>query len=133
MQGNRQTRESRVLVIEDDFLKARLLVASLQTHLGSRHIFVARDGDQAFSIIREHHPDVILLNMNLSRPSGVEFLRLLKTSRNGHPYNIVAMTHRGQGDLRNAASTFGATHFVESPYSPADLSASIARAAKEIA
>ncbi len=97
MQGNRQTRESSILIIEDDFLKARLLVASLQTHLGSRQIFVARDGDQAFSIIREHDPDVILLNMNLSRPSGVEFLRLLKTSMNGNLFNIVAMTQRGTG------------------------------------
>lgn len=130
MTGNRQNRESQILVIEDDFLKARLLVASLQTHLGTRRIFVARDGDQAFSMIRDHDPDVILLNMNLSRPSGVEFLRLLQTNSNGHEFSIVAMTQRGQGDLRTAASTFGATHFIESPYSPTDLSASVGRAAK---
>lgn len=130
MTGDRRTREYQILVIEDDFLKARLLVASLQTHLGTRHVFVARDGDQAFNLIREHDPDVILLNMNLARPSGVEFLRLLHQNRNGKGFNIVAMTQRGQGDLRSAASTFGAMHFVEAPYSPTDLSASVGRAAK---
>ena len=115
-----------ILVIEDDFLKARLLVASLQTYLGTRQVHVARDGDQAFRIIRDYDPNVILLNMNLSRPSGVEFLRLLYHNRSGtNGIQIVAMTQRGQGDLKNAASTLGARHFVESPYAPAELSSKI--------
>lgn len=115
--------ESSILVIEDDFLKARLLVASLQTHIGTRQIHVARDGDQAFRMIRDYDPDIILLNMNLSRPSGLEFLRLLHQNRGDlSSFSLVAMTQQGQGELRSAASTLGATHFVESPYAPADLS-----------
>lgn len=118
--------EAAILVVEDDFLKARLLVASLQNRIGTRHIHVARDGDQAFRMIQEHDPDVLLLNMNLSRPSGVEFLRLLGQNRSEtEGLQIVAMTQRGQGDLRNAALSLGARHFVESPYAPAELSEQI--------
>ncbi|MDX1583908.1 MAG: response regulator [Thermoanaerobaculia bacterium] len=123
--------EYPVLVIENDFLKARLLVAALQTHLGTRQIHVARDGDQAFQMIRAHDPNVILLNMNLSRPSGVEFLRLLKQNRremNG--LEIVALTQQGQGDLRSVASAMGVRHFVESPYAPKELSSTIVEATR---
>ena len=122
-------KESAILVVEDDFLKARLIVASLQNHIGTRKIHVARDGDAAFRMIQEHDPDVILLNMNLSRPSGMEFLRLLSQDGNGmNETRIVAMTQLGQGDLRTAASTLGARYFVETPYAPADLSSKIVEA-----
>lgn len=124
-------KESPILVIENDFLKARLLVAALQTHIGTRKIHVARDGDQAFRMIRAFGPDVILLNMNLSRPSGVEFLRLLfQNRREMNGLEIVALTQQGQGDLRSVASTMGVKHFVESPYAPKELTARVLAATR---
>jgi DNA-binding response OmpR family regulator len=120
MQVELYPEESTIVVIEDDFLKARLLVAALQTHTGTRRVFLARDGDQALRLIQEHDPDVILLNMNLSRPSGVEFLRLLQVKKNG--MRVIAMTNQGQADLRTSAAMLGATDFVETPYNPYELS-----------
>jgi DNA-binding response OmpR family regulator len=120
MQDELYPEDSTIVVIEDDFLKARLLLAALQTHTGSRRVFLARDGDQALRLIQEHHPDVILLNMNLSRPSGLEFLRLLQVKKNG--MKVIAMTNQGQADLRAAATMLGATNFVETPYNPYELS-----------
>lgn len=116
-----------ILIIEDDYLRARLMAVSLEEHLGSEHIEIARDGDMALQIIREQSPDAILLNMNLSRPSGIEFLRILSQDEEGVPsFNILAIADQGQGDLKNTAWGFRTSGYLEMPFTPPELAGEVA-------
>ena len=116
-----------ILIIENDYLRARLLAVSLEEHLGADHLEIARDGNSALTIIREHGPDAILLNMNLSRPSGIEFLRILSQDEGGVPsFKILAMAEQGQGDLRSAAWSFRTSGFLETPFAPPQLASEVA-------
>jgi len=110
----RSTSGKSILVVEDNFLTARLLEATLESCGYS--VVVARSGDEVLDVAREHQPSLILLNMNLSRPSGSEVLRSLGPRRGGVP--VISMTVLGQAEVQASASRLGVRHFLELPFDP---------------
>jgi len=69
-----------VLLIEDDnieIMKLQRTVAKLSLH---HKITEAKNGEQALDILKSANslPDIILLDLNMPRMSGIEFLRILK-------------------------------------------------------
>lgn len=120
-------REPPVVVGEDNFLTARLLAAVLQNE--GRTVVIARDGEEVLRNVEKHKPRLLVLNMNLCRPSGMEVLRVLQPHR--EKLQIIAFTAPGQGDLRTAASTLGAGVFFEMPFYPAELADKIRLMLKE--
>jgi DNA-binding response OmpR family regulator len=110
-------RRHPIIIAESNFLTARLLAASLQ---GARHpIAIGRDGDQAIKLLELHGARTLVLNMNLSRPSGLEFLRSLRQRR--PDVQVLAITAPGQSELRAAARSLGISEFFEIPFSPEEL------------
>ena len=110
-----------IVVAESNFLTARLISATLQ---GTGHATaVGRFGDEVLRLIDRHHPAVLVLNMNLARPSGLEFLRMLQ-QRNIR-MNILAAVAPGQPELRAAAASLGVADFFEIPFSPEDLASRV--------
>lgn len=106
-----------IIVAETNFLTARLLVASLQS--AGHSAIAARDGDDVLKLLEMYSSDVLLLNMNLSRPSGMELLRTLQQKH--AKLKILASTAHGQSDLKAAASSLGVRGFYELPFVPAEL------------
>ena len=106
-----------VVVAEDNFLTSHLLVATL-SKAGYR-AEVGRDGDSVTKLVRELRPRVLVINLNLSRPSGMELLRTLRPLDSG--MRVVAFLAPGQADLKPQALTLGADVFFEPPFEPATL------------
>lgn len=67
------TNPLRVLVIDDSALMRCMLVNTLQAE-GLRVAGVARDGEEGLTKLRELAPDVVLLDVEMPRRNGVEFL-----------------------------------------------------------
>ena len=106
-----------IVIAEDNFVTARLLASSLQAE--GRSTVIARDGDEAVALINKHNPDLLLLNLNLSRPSGVELLRTLQL--HSSRLRVIALTTPGQADMKSVAKSLGVTGFFEVPFYPAEL------------
>ncbi len=69
-----------ILLIEDDNIEIMKLQRTV-TKLALNHkITEAKNGEQALEILRsgEQIPDIILLDLNMPRMSGIEFLKILK-------------------------------------------------------
>lgn len=110
-----------IIVAESNFLTGRLLVASLQA--AGHTAIVARDGDDVLKLLEMYSPDVLLLNMNLSRPSGVE---LLRTLQNREPQlKILASTAAGQSELKASAKSLGVKGFFELPFNPSEIASQV--------
>jgi len=106
-----------VLIAESNFVTARLLLASLQA---AGHVaVVARSGDEVLKLIDKHKPDLLVLNMNLGRPSGLELLRTLH--QRDSMLKVLAATGAGQAEMKASASSLGVHDFFEFPFSPPDL------------
>lgn len=69
-----------ILFIEDDAIESMKLQRTV-SKLGMRHrIIEANNGEEALSILKasEKPPDLILLDLNMPRMNGIEFLQILK-------------------------------------------------------
>ncbi len=106
-----------VIVAESNLLTGRLIAATLEH--GGHQAILAKDGDDVLKLLQTQSPDVLLLNLNMTRPSGVELLRVLH-QRNAR-LKILACTAPGQADLKTAASSLGVSGFFEAPFDPQEL------------
>jgi DNA-binding response OmpR family regulator len=114
-------KQKPIIIAESNFLTGRLLAATLQS--SGYMAIVAPYGEDVMKLLDMYSPDVLLLNMNLSRPSGVELLRTLQT-RDPH-LKILASTAAGQSELKASATSLGVRGFFEMPFCPDELTAQV--------
>lgn len=69
-----------ILFIEDDFIESMKFKRVLKTLELNHRIIEASNGEEALSILtgKEIIPDIILLDLNMPKVNGLEFLRILK-------------------------------------------------------
>ena len=79
-----------VLIVEDNELNMKLFHDLLDAH-GYR-ILQTKDGMEALDIAREHHPDLILMDIQLPEVSGLEVTKWLKEDDSLRSIPVVAVT-----------------------------------------
>ncbi len=100
----------RVLVVEDSMVFRRLLVEALNRDPDIEVVAVAEDPFQARDAIIEYRPDVMTLDVELPRMSGIEFLRKLMPQ-----YPLATIVISSLSDKVFDALQAGAVDFVEKP------------------
>jgi two-component system chemotaxis response regulator CheY len=115
--------EATVVVAEDNFLTSHLIVAALEK-AGYRAV-AGRDGDEVWRLVGKHRPRLLIVNLNLSRPSGMELLRAIRKEHTKLP--AIVFLAPSQADLKPQAAGLGAEAFFESPFEPAELVAAVER------
>jgi len=81
---------NKVLVVDDDaalvkMLNVRLWAEGYETEL-------AVDGDTAIALAREHHPDLILLDIAMPGVTGVDVIEKLRDSYGSEDIPVIIMT-----------------------------------------
>ncbi len=71
-------KEYNVLIVDDSFLMRRILANILELDPGFNVCGEANDGIDALEKLTQLNPDVILLDIEMPRMGGIEFLRLSK-------------------------------------------------------
>lgn len=75
----------RVLVVEDQTLVREGLETLLNVAEDVRVVAHATDGEEALAQIRQHHPDVVLLDVRMPKMSGIDVLRVLRDRKDSAP------------------------------------------------
>lgn len=103
-------RPIRVLVVEDSIVFRELLVQNLNKDPAIQVVGTAKDPFEARDAILAHKPDVMTLDVELPRMSGIEFLRKLMPQ---YPLPVVVISSLSEKvfDAMNA----GAVDFVAKP------------------
>ncbi|HYB96906.1 MAG TPA: response regulator transcription factor [Vicinamibacterales bacterium] len=112
---------SRVLVVEDDPAILRGLVDNLTFE--SHDVLTAGDGEQACLMIRNHQPDLIILDVMLPGLSGHDLCRNIRSQ--GITTPIVMLTACGQEVDRVRGLDLGADDYVTKPFSISELMARV--------
>lgn len=88
-----------ILLIDDDDVAAESVVRSLRKHTVDFPVTLARDGMEALEILRKTHPDlsiekpyIILLDLNMPRMNGFEFLQEIRNDKQLHDSVIFVLT-----------------------------------------
>ncbi|MEN6408279.1 MAG: response regulator [Anaerolineaceae bacterium] len=79
--------------------------------------------------IQIQHPDAILLDVNLKRANGLDYLKLIR--QNSDTRSIPVIMSSGM-DMRERCMSFGASDFLMKPYMPDDLIATIRKYLKTL-
>jgi two-component system cell cycle response regulator DivK len=108
-----------VLIVEDNELNMKLFHDLLDAH-GYR-ILQTKDGMEALDIAREHHPDLILMDIQLPKLSGLDATKLLRAEAATKATPIITITSFALSGDDLKAKEAGATAYLAKPYSPFDL------------
>jgi chemosensory pili system protein ChpA (sensor histidine kinase/response regulator) len=114
-------REARSLVmIVDDSLTVRKITSRLLTREGFE-VVTAKDGVDALQVLTEHHPDVILLDIEMPRMDGFEFTKTIKGDPKNAHIPIIMITSRTAEKHRNHAADLGVDLYLGKPYQEDEL------------
>jgi CheY-like chemotaxis protein len=112
----------KALVVEDNS-HMRTLLRSLLNALGTKHVFEATNGADAFGLLRDARPDLILTDLTMKPIDGIEFTRDVRTSPlSANPFvPIVMITGHTERARVTAARDAGVTEFLAKPITAQNL------------
>jgi len=111
--------EKTILYIEDNEVNRRLVQDLLR--LTSYKLLEAVDGESGMAIARQERPDLILMDVQLPKISGIEATRTLRKEPATANTPIIAITSFALAGDEQKALEAGATAYMAKPYSPLDL------------
>ena len=102
-----------VLVIEDNEMNMKLVRSLLQ--IGKYSVLEASDAENGIQLAREHHPDLILMDIQLPGMDGLTATREIKNDPEVKDISIVALTsYAMQGDEEKARDA-GCSGYIAKP------------------
>ena len=108
-------KKIRVLIVDDSLLFRQTLAQDLSKDFGIEVIGMAEDPYAAVKIINQLHPDVITLDVEMPKMSGIEFLKRVLPQ---YPLPVVVVSSVAE-NVFNALDA-GAVDFVTKPSAAAD-------------
>ncbi len=80
---------------------------------------IARDGQEAMELVRQHEPDIILLDLQMPRMNGLEVLDALKAE--GRDIPVILMTFHGSEEIAIEVYRKGVRDYVKKPYTVEEM------------
>lgn len=108
------------VLIADDEPSVRLLVQATIESDGYR-VLEATDGNEAWSLIQEYRPSLVLLDVRMPGRTGLEILRETKANPDLVATKVILLTASAQESEINAGLVAGADFYLTKPFSPRDL------------
>jgi DNA-binding response OmpR family regulator len=84
-------------------------------------VLEATDGNEAWSLIQEYRPSLVLLDVRMPGRTGLEILREIKAKPDLVATKVILLTASAQESEINAGLVAGADFYLTKPFSPRDL------------
>ena len=81
----------------------------------------AGDGMEALERLKEEIFDAIILDINMPRMNGLEFLEKIKQDDKLAAIPVIMLTTEGQEEDKNKSISLGATAYIVKPFKPTQL------------
>ncbi|WP_181780879.1 response regulator [Pseudonocardia pini] len=117
----------RVLVVDDDFMVAKVHSGYVGRIAGCAVVGVAHTGADAVAQAGALRPDLVLLDVYLPDMSGIEVLRRLRTGAPDDP-SVLVITAADDAATVAAALHGGALHYLVKPFDSRALAEQVERA-----
>jgi putative two-component system response regulator len=114
---------ARILIADDD-AASRALLRALLERTGAQ-VTEAHDGPSTLSELERQAPQLLLLDVNMPPPDGIEVTRLLRLRKTEAELPIILVTGQSDTASKVAGLEAGATDFVAKPFEPSELIARV--------
>ncbi|HEY6742532.1 MAG TPA: response regulator, partial [Lapillicoccus sp.] len=111
----------RVVVAEDEAL-IRLDLAEMLTESGYEVVGQASDGEQAVELVKEHRPDVVIMDVKMPVLDGISAAEQIGKERIAP---VVMLTAFSQKELVERARDAGVMAYIVKPFTQADLAPAV--------
>jgi chemosensory pili system protein ChpA (sensor histidine kinase/response regulator) len=118
-QGPKIDRRTFALVVDDSITVRRVTQRFLER--SGMRVMTAKDGVDALTILQEHLPDVILLDVEMPRMDGYELTSLVRADARLSDIPIVMITSRVGEKHRARALEVGVNDYLGKPYQESQL------------
>lgn len=108
-----------ILYVEDNEVNRRLVQDLLSPT--TYRLIEATDGESGMAMALQERPDLILMDVQLPKVSGIEATRTLRGEPATANTPIIAITSFALAGDEEKAMAAGATAYMAKPYSPRDL------------
>ena len=110
----------RTVLIADDEPSMRLLVhATIESD--DYAVVEASDGAEAWAMVQEHKPSLVLLDVQMPHRTGIEVLRSIRTDPTLSATKVILLTSKAQESDVEAGLIAGADFYLTKPFSPLAL------------
>lgn len=109
---------NKLLVVDDDDSMRNLLRAHLA---GSYEVIDTGDPEQAMALALEHKPDAVLLDLMISRFSGIEICQSLRSVSYTSRIPVFIITAKGGAEAKEHCKNLGAAGYFEKPVDFQDI------------
>ena len=117
----RPARDDRIFaLVVDDSITVRRVTQRLLERNGMR-VMTAKDGVDAMSLLQEHVPDVLLLDIEMPRMDGYEVASLVRNDPRLSDVPIIMITSRVGDKHRARAIELGVDDYLGKPYQESQL------------
>ena len=113
--------QQTILVVDDEAPMRKLLASNLKA--SGYHVLAAEDGTQALRKIEEHAFDLLLLDVNMPGPSGLQVLETVR--RHADEVPVLMVTARQRERDKVDALDLGADAYLTKPFGIAELLAQV--------
>ncbi len=108
-----------VMVVDDSITVRKVTTRLLERH--NMQVITAKDGVDAITVLQDHKPNVMLLDIEMPRMDGYELARHIRNTPDLEDIPIIMITSRTGEKHRNRALELGVNRYLGKPYQEADL------------
>lgn len=109
----------RVLIVEDE--PSILLSLEFLMKKEGYKVFIARDGEEAFDILNETKPNIILLDIMMPKVDGYEVCKYIKNTPNFMDTKVIFLSAKNKEDEIEVGYDYGADLYIPKPFSTRSL------------
>lgn len=118
-----QLEKRKILVIDDSETNLVLLQAVLED--AGYDVILMDNSRKAIDYIKQHKPDLILLDLFMPEMDGFDFMRRLSNGSNSLPYAVLIVTAYSNRENNEKAKKMGALDVIHKPVNISSLLLSV--------
>lgn len=120
---SKKDKQTSVLIVEDEVAIVTMLRYNLEKE--GFKVLSTGDGDEAVTLVKEHLPDIIVLDWMLPGMSGIEICKQIRWNNDTKNIPVIMLSARGEEGDRIRGLDVGADDYMVKPFSPSELIARI--------
>ncbi len=111
--------KTKILIVEDEVAIVTLLRYNLEKE--GFQVISTGDGEEAVTLVKEHRPDIIVLDWMLPGMTGIEVCKHIRWHQDLKNTPIIMLSARGEEGDRIRGLDSGADDYMVKPFSPPEL------------
>jgi two-component system, OmpR family, alkaline phosphatase synthesis response regulator PhoP len=127
LRGRSESRGRQTVLVVDDEPNLRFVVRST-IESPKYQVIEARDGVEAWSLIKERKPELVLLDIKMPKRSGLEVLSAIRADPELRGTQVMMLTSSDDEADIDAGLIGGADFYLTKPFSTSDLVARVEEA-----